>query len=76
MWLFKKLGINEKALIFTESTRTQQYLCEILGKTKYKDKIVLFNGSNNDEKSKIIYIKKNLYVYQLPSLYVNIRFLY
>lgn len=50
-----KNGGTKKALIFTESTRTQQYLCEILGKTKYKDKIVLFNGSNNDEKSKIIY---------------------
>lgn len=42
-------------MIFTESTRTQQYLCDILKKTKYKDKIVLFNGSNNDEKSKEIY---------------------
>lgn len=50
-----KNGGTKKALIFTESTRTQQYLYEILNKTKYKDKIVLFNGSNNDEKSKIIY---------------------
>lgn len=50
-----KNGGTKKALIFTESTRTQQYLCEILSKTEYKDKIVLFNGSNNDDKSKIIY---------------------
>ena len=35
-----KNGGTKKALIFTESTRTQQYLCEILSKTKYKDKIV------------------------------------
>ena len=52
-----KNGGTKKALIFTESTRTQQYLYEILSKTKYKDKIVLFNGSNNDEKSKAIYKK-------------------
>lgn len=52
-----KNGGTKKALIFTESTRTQQYLCEILNKTKYKDKIVLFNGLNNDEKSKAIYKK-------------------
>lgn len=52
-----KNGGTKKALIFTESTRTQQYLCEILSKTEYKDKIVLFNGSNNDEKSKVIYKK-------------------
>lgn len=52
-----KNGGTKKALIFTESTRTQQYLCEILSKTEYKNKIVLFNGSNNDEKSKAIYKK-------------------
>ncbi|MGN0031221.1 MAG: SNF2-related protein [Candidatus Gastranaerophilaceae bacterium] len=52
-----KNGGTKKALIFTESTRTQQYLYEILSKTKYKDKIVLFNGSNNDEQSKAIYKK-------------------
>ena len=50
-----KNGGNKKALIFTESTRTQQYLSDILEKTKYKGKIVLFNGSNNDAKSKEIY---------------------
>lgn len=50
-----KNGGNKKALIFTESTRTQQYLQRELEKTKYKGKIVLFNGSNNDEKSKEIY---------------------
>ena len=50
-----KNGGSKKALIFTESTRTQQYLQKVLEKTKYKGKIVLFNGSNNDEKSKEIY---------------------
>ncbi len=50
-----KNGGSKKALIFTESTRTQQYLQRVLEKTKYSGKIVLFNGSNNDEKSKEIY---------------------
>lgn len=54
-----KNGGSKKALIFTESTRTQLYLQRILEKTKYKGKIVLFNGTNNDEKSKEIY--KNWY---------------
>jgi SNF2 family DNA or RNA helicase len=48
-------GGNRKALIFTESTRTQGYLKEILEKTEFKGKIVLFNGSNNDPESKRIY---------------------
>ena len=45
----KKLGAPEKALIFTESTRTQEYIYSILQDTEYKDKIVFFNGSNNDD---------------------------
>lgn len=48
-------GGSRKALIFTESTRTQEYLKRVLEKTEYKNKIVLFNGSNNDDKSKEIY---------------------
>lgn len=52
-----QLGANQKALIFTESTRTQQYLFERLSKEKYKGKIVLFNGSNSDELSSSIYQK-------------------
>jgi len=51
----KELGAKEKALIFTESTRTQKYLFEILETTEFKGKVVLFNGSNNDPKSKFIY---------------------
>ena len=55
---FKKmaeLGANRKALIFTESRRTQEYLFELLEANDYKGQIVLFNGSNNDERSKQIY---------------------
>jgi SNF2 family DNA or RNA helicase len=49
------MGAPHKALIFTESTRTQQYLLELLESNGYQGKIVLFNGSNNDPKSKEIY---------------------
>ena len=51
----QELGANQKALIFTESTRTQRYLFERLSKEKYKGKILLFNGNNNDELSSQIY---------------------
>lgn len=51
----KELGAREKALIFTESTRTQQYLFERLSRENYGKRILLFNGSNNDETSKLIY---------------------
>ncbi len=45
---------SRKAIIFTESTRTQHYLFRLLSEF-YPNKIVLFNGSNNDEFSKKIY---------------------
>ena len=52
-----ELGAQKKALIFTESTITQEYLLRLLSENGYKEKIVLFNGSNNDAKSKEIYQK-------------------
>jgi ERCC4-related helicase len=73
----KELGANQKALIFTESTRTQKYLFERLSKEKYNGKIVLFNGSNNDELSSSIYQKwiadKNNYGKLSNSKSVDIR---
>jgi len=51
----EKRGGSKKAIIFTESTRTQRYLNDILEQTEYRGKIVLFNGSNNDPKSREIY---------------------
>ena len=51
----EKLGANKKALIFTESKRTQEFLYEYLSKHGYAGKVVLFNGVNNDAKSKEIY---------------------
>lgn len=55
---FKKaaeLGGAQKAIVFTESRRTQSYLLRVLADSPWKDGIVLFNGSNNDEKSREIY---------------------
>ena len=51
----EQLGANRKALIFTESTRTQLYLKQLLEENGYAGKIVLFNGSNNDPTSREIY---------------------
>ena len=50
-----QLGAAPKAIIFTESRRTQDYLLQLLTDSPYADGIVLFNGSNNDERSKQIY---------------------
>ena len=47
--------IQQKAIIFTESRRTQDYLFQILEKTEFKGKTVLFNGTNTDPLSKRIY---------------------
>lgn len=51
----RKNGQPEKALIFTESNRTQQYLKQLLENNGYAGRILLFNGSNTDPKSKEIY---------------------
>jgi SNF2 family DNA or RNA helicase len=47
--------IPRKAIIFTESRITQDYLWKLLSESGYEGKILLFNGSNNDQKSKDIY---------------------
>ncbi len=48
-------GAAEKAIIFTESRRTQSYLLRVLADSPWSEGIVLFNGSNNDERSRQIY---------------------
>ncbi|MBK8125809.1 MAG: DEAD/DEAH box helicase [Elusimicrobia bacterium] len=48
-------NLQPKAIIFTESRRTQEYLFNILEGTEFKGKLVLFNGTNNDLRSKEIY---------------------
>lgn len=50
-----ELGSAEKAIIFTESRRTQEYLVRLLSEHGYDGKLVLFNGSNSDPQSKAIY---------------------
>lgn len=51
----EQLGGQRKAVIFTESRRTQQYLLNLLSNHGYEGKIVFLNGMNNDEISKQIY---------------------
>lgn len=51
----RSLEAAEKAIIFTESRRTQDYLLRVLQTTDFVDKVVLFNGSNTDPKSREIY---------------------
>ena len=48
-------GGQRKAVIFTESVRTQTYLAELLSADRFAGEIVLMNGSNNDVGSKAIY---------------------
>jgi ERCC4-related helicase len=50
-----RLGAARKAIIFTESRRTQEYLLNLLADTPYGDGIVLFNGTNSDQRAQAIY---------------------
>ena len=50
-----RLGAAKKAIIFTESRRTQDYLLSLLADTPYGDGIVLFNGTNSDARAQAIY---------------------
>jgi ERCC4-related helicase len=49
------LGGVQKAIIFTESRRTQDYLLRVLADSPFAEGVVLFNGSNADDRSKQIY---------------------
>lgn len=49
-----KMGANRKALVFTESRRTQDYLKNFLETNGYAGQVVLFNGSNADADSRAI----------------------
>lgn len=51
----KNLGARRKALIFTESRRTQEYLKAFLEANGYDGQIVLFNGSNSGPEATRIY---------------------
>lgn len=55
----ERLGAARKAIIFTESRRTQDYLLSLLAESEYTGRdgegIVLFNGTNSDAKAQAIY---------------------
>jgi superfamily II DNA or RNA helicase len=48
-------GGQRKAVIFTESVRTQKYLAALLEANGYAGRIVLMNGSNSDALSRQVY---------------------
>jgi adenine-specific DNA-methyltransferase len=51
----ESIGAQRKAVIFTESRRTQQYLFDLLAANGYDGQLVMMNGSNNDPLSGEIY---------------------
>lgn len=51
----EKMGAERKAIIFTESRRTQEYLKRYLEVNGYRGKLVTFNGTNTDPDSNAIY---------------------
>jgi hypothetical protein len=51
----EKRGGKRKAVIFTESVRTQNYLANLLAQNGYAGQVVLMNGSNSDPKSQALY---------------------
>lgn len=55
MNMTESLGGLPKAVVFTESCRTQEYLQQMLEVNGFADKTVLLNGTNNDKSSRTIY---------------------
>ncbi|HWB02796.1 MAG TPA: SNF2-related protein [Verrucomicrobiales bacterium] len=52
-----ELGAAQKAIVFTESRKTQSYLLRLLADSPYAEGIVLFNGTNTDDTSRAIYAR-------------------
>src|SRR3546814_7569791 len=50
-----ELRAPRKAIIFTESKRTQEYLHRFLSANGHAGKLVLFSGTNNHDDSTVIY---------------------
>ena len=50
-----EMGAPKKAIIFTESKRTQAYLQDLLANSDWANGVVLFNGTNADAKAGQIY---------------------
>lgn len=51
----KEIGAPEKAIIFTDSTKTQEYIARSLEEAGRAEGLVLFNGSNNSPLATEIY---------------------
>ena len=51
----KELDAPQKAIIFTDSTKTQEYIARTLTEAGRGDGLVLFNGSNNSPATNAIY---------------------
>ncbi len=51
----RELGAPEKAIIFTDSTKTQEYIARSLSESGRGEGLVLFNGSNTSPQSDKIY---------------------
>ena len=51
----QELGAQRKAVIFTESRRTQDYLLRLLSEHGYQDQIILMNATNADADSSRVY---------------------
>lgn len=51
----KELRAPKKAIIFTESRRTQEYLYQFLSANGYQNRLVLFSGTNNHPDATKIY---------------------
>lgn len=55
-----QMGASKKAVIFTESRRTQVLIKNFLNANGYSGQIVTFNGVNNEPESKAVYEKWKL----------------
>ena len=51
----REIGAPEKAIIFTDSTKTQEYIARSLTEAGRSDGLVLFNGSNDSPEATRIY---------------------
>ncbi|ABB37580.1 helicase domain-containing protein [Oleidesulfovibrio alaskensis G20] len=51
----QKMGARRRALIFTESRRTQDYLKSFLEANGYANKVIAFNGTNTAQETRAIY---------------------
>jgi SNF2 family DNA or RNA helicase len=50
-----KMGAARKAVVFTESRRTQEYLRDFLESNGYEGRVVLFSGTNNGPQATAVY---------------------